>query len=217
MEPTTAIALGSAVLGGAASFFGQKSANDTNVKLAQQTSIFNAKEAAKNREFQERMSSTAKRREMQDLKLAGLNPLLAGTGGASTPSGSAATGAQATVNNAFDKITDSVTSSALESSKLKMAKEMQAAQLVNMVEQNKLLKDQQLKTQMETKVMSKGVPEADIKNRIYKRIEPVLQKLEQAEQNSAAIKKEYSKSKARQEYETEYMKKFTNDIKMRKP
>lgn len=62
--------------------------------LALAGGIFSAlsmrREAAKNRDFQERMSSTAHQRAAEDLRKAGINPMLAAGAAASSPSGSVA-------------------------------------------------------------------------------------------------------------------------------
>ncbi|QXP08048.1 MAG: DNA pilot protein [Arizlama microvirus] len=67
------------IVGGLFGRSGQQSANATNVRLAKE-----------NRDWEERMSSTAIQRRVTDLKAAGLNPMLAYSDAASTPTSTAA-------------------------------------------------------------------------------------------------------------------------------
>lgn len=69
-----------AAIPGVLGYMGQQQANEANIQSAREQMA-----------FQERMSNTAHQREVSDLLAAGLNPILAAKGGASTPSGAMAT------------------------------------------------------------------------------------------------------------------------------
>lgn len=63
-----------------------------NAEQNQLAMAASAAEAQKNRDWQEMMSNTSHQRAVRDLVAAGLNPVLAASTGASTPSGSAGSG-----------------------------------------------------------------------------------------------------------------------------
>lgn len=102
-----------------------------------------AKEAGKNRSFQEEMSNTSYQRGIQDMKAAGINPMLsAKVGGASTP-----TGAQAQVNDVLGPAANSAISAYNVKSNQDLAKQTVAAEI-----ESKTASAQQARTQADLNV-----------------------------------------------------------------
>lgn len=83
------------ILGSVLGFVGGERQNASNAKTAHHQMEFEAAQATENRAFQERMSGSAHQRQTADLKAAGLNPILSGTGGMGASSPAGATGKSA--------------------------------------------------------------------------------------------------------------------------
>lgn len=132
-------ALGS-LAGGYLGYRGQKETNRLNIQLAREQMA-----------FQERMSSTAHQRQVNDMRLAGLNPILSATGGggASSPSG-----ASATMGNAGQQLGEALSNSAKsfgDYQREKLALQQMRLTNANIAEQNKQIMSTTAKNIQDTK------------------------------------------------------------------
>jgi len=95
------LSLGGSV-GGVLGFIGQQQTNQKNWDIAQAANAASAEQARAQMAFQERMRETQYQTAVEDMKKAGLNPMLAySQGGAGTPSGAMGQVSTAKVGNAL--------------------------------------------------------------------------------------------------------------------
>lgn len=158
--------LGGALIGGAANLIGglmgqssQQSANQSNQASAREQMT-----------FQKEMSDTAYQRSMKDMRLAGLNPMLAfSQGGASSPAGASATSQATDFSDAAGGVANAardVINQRRERKLMESQVDLQSAQAAAAASQQKLNQASAKRAEADTKLLEADLPAIQSRNRL---------------------------------------------------
>lgn len=203
MLGSAAIVAGGSLLGGAMESRSQEDINEANIAFAKRNTL-----------YQTHMSNTAYQRAVEDMKAAGINPMMAATkGGASTPSGmtpklenpkravaqgfanaARAIGMEVPMNEANIKNTDSSTKAKDAQTSLTAQEEKnRKLDAENIKVQNALMKEERKIKQSNAKVVAadariaeNAADRSDMRNLPVKAVAPQVKKAVEPLQKSAA-------------------------------
>lgn len=171
----------SGIAGTALGFIGQQQTNQKNWDIAQASNAASAEQAQKQMDFQERMRATQYQTAIDDMKKAGLNPMLAySQGGAGTP-----TGAMGSVSTANFKSPISSAATGYQNMQLNRAEtDLKDQSTTESVARTTLNEQQAKKTDAETASIILAMP--NISQKFKNEVATELLLREQTEQASAS-------------------------------
>lgn len=123
------------------------------------------RDAQRQMDFQQWMSSTSHQRAVEDLKAAGLNPLLAVNNGASSPSGALA---------APVKIGEGLSGSLRDAQRIKNEQEQIQLNETRLKEETGLIRAQKQKATVEAIAAAKEIPTSELRNTIFNLFKPII-------------------------------------------